>query len=77
MSGMEKLPVSDTEFITPKQIAGIAGVLVVNSLYDFAISDEAGNNIAAFSNGHIKTKNFDSAAVLSQIGDIETLLSAI
>lgn len=77
VAGTEKLPVSDTEFITPDQIAGMAGVLVGNSPYDFAISDENGYCIVAFRGGQIRTKNFDSETVLTQIGDIETLLSAI
>lgn len=34
-----------------------------NTNADFSISDEKGNAIAQFSNGHVKTKNFDSGKV--------------
>lgn len=75
--GTEKIPISDTEFITPNQIANSGDLRVVQSNTDLAFSDENGYCVAVFYNGHIKTKNFDSAAVMSQIGDIETILASI
>lgn len=34
-----------------------------NQLYDFSVEDEAGFAIVGFNNGHIRTKNFDSANI--------------
>lgn len=77
VSGTEKIPVSDTQYITPPQIANSGDLRVVQSNTDLSFSDENGYCVAVFYNGHIKTKNFDSAAVMSQIGDIETILASI
>ena len=48
--------------------------------YDFAIMDVSGNAIVTFTNGHIKTKNFDSRLCVTQthLSDvITTLLSEL
>lgn len=42
---------------------------IVNTMPDFAISDPVGYNIVEFRDGHIKTKNFDSASA-PRIGEI-------
>lgn len=77
IAGTEKIPVSDTEFITPNQIANSGDLRVVQSNTDLSFSDEEGYCVAVFYNGHIKTKNFDSAVISAQIGEIETLLASI
>ena len=48
--------------------------------YDFAIMDVSGNAIVTFTNGHIKTKNFDSRSCVTQThlsNVITTLLSEL
>ena len=64
VAGTEKLPVSDTEYISPAQIAGLNGVSVETGdiSNDLEFSDEVGYSVAAFYSGHIKTKYFDSAS---------------
>ena len=63
--GTEKIPVSDTQYLTPNQISSLSGISTdttpANS--DFAISDENGHRIVEFYDGHIRTKNFDSSLV--------------
>ena len=41
------------------------------SVSDFSISDENGNNVVDFKNGHIKTKNFDSETTIEKLDTIE------
>lgn len=45
------------------------GVFTDDSSYDLAVSDESGNNIIVFKNGHVKTKNFDSENFITIINN--------
>lgn len=65
VAGTEKLPVSDTQYITPGQISGLSGVSVesVDNGADLDIGDESGHSIVRFISGQVKTKYFDSAIV--------------
>lgn len=46
-------------------------------LVDFAISDNAGSQIVAFGDGHIKTKNFDSKSAVSFINKASAILGNV
>lgn len=67
VAGTEKLPVSDTEYITPNQISGISGTHLESDTFDLAFVDENGGYLVIFSDGHIKTRCFDSKSVLPTI----------
>lgn len=71
VAGTEKIPVSDTQYITPEQIAGLSG-LDTNSFADgdLSISDENNNHIVEFSGGHIRTKYFDSRNIPTKTSDL-------
>ena len=67
VAGTEKIPVSDTEYLTASQIASANGLSVTQDGSDLEFSDENGYSIAVFYNGHIKTKNFDSSTALKYV----------
>lgn len=71
VAGTEKIPVSDTQYITPEQISGLSG-LETDSFADgdLAISDENDNHIVEFSEGHVRTKYFDSRDIPTKTSDL-------
>ena len=77
VAGTEKLPVSDTEYISPAQIADLNGVRVETGDIgiDLDFSDEDGYILAAFYSGHIKTKYFDSEAAETTTNKVTSISS--
>ena len=65
VAGTEKIPVSDTQYLTPEQISGLSGVSVdsIANGADLDIGDGADYSIVQFKDGHIRTKSFDSSVV--------------
>ena len=61
IAGTEKIPVSDTEYVTTNQIASLGGGSVT---VDSALSSTSENPV-------------QNKVIYSAIGDIETLLAAI
>ena len=67
LAGTEKLPVSDTEYVTPSQIAGLASVPTIST----SISTDANDDTKTASPKAVKTY------VDTMCGNIETLLAAL
>ena len=63
--GTEKIPVSDTEYISSEQISCLSGSSIeqTGEESDLDICDEYGYGLVRFASGHVKTKNFDSSTV--------------
>ena len=78
VAGTEKIPVSDTQYVTTEQISGLSGVsvdTVVNGA-DLDISDENDYSIVRFESGHIKTKHFDSSIAENTSNKVTSLSSS-
>lgn len=63
LAGTEKLPVSDTEYITPSQI--VSGC------------EDATNKVTSISSSSTDTQYPSAKCVYDLIGDVETLLAAL
>lgn len=67
VAGTEKLPVSDTEYITPNQIAGIVSVPSLST----SVTTDAADDTKTSTPHSVKTY------VDGIVGNIETLLAAL
>ena len=63
--GTEKLPVSDTEYITPSQIVASSG------------KEDASNKVTSLSSSSTDTQYPSAKCVYDIIGNVETLLAAL
>lgn len=69
MSSIDKFSVNGKDFNI--QTPNMSMSDLDTSLIDFVIEDDSENAIVSFQKGHIKTKNFNSETVLSNIDSIE------
>lgn len=63
VAGTEKIPVSDTEYITPSQV--VSG------------KEDASNKVTSLSSSSTDTQYPSAKCVYDLIGDIETLINAL
>lgn len=90
VAGTEKLPVSDTQYITPAQIAGTLGNVAIigaqsgtatyvdsGAVIDVSTKEDKSNKVTSLSSQSTDTQFPSAKCVYDLVGNIETLLAAI
>ena len=90
-AGTEKIPVSDTRYLTTAQIAGLAGNNIAyigpqegtatyvsgGTIIDVSTKEDKADKVTSLSAASTDTQYPSAKCVYDLVGDIETLLAAI